>query len=68
MSRGIAKGPSDSYDDLNAAGAPQLGSWHPGVCNVVLCDGAVAGLSPSIDQTLLEQLTRRADTSSAKVP
>jgi prepilin-type N-terminal cleavage/methylation domain-containing protein len=67
-SRGLGKGPTDTYDDLNAAGAPQLGSWHLDACNVTLCDGSVASLSASIDQTLLERLTRRADASSVKVP
>ena len=67
-SRGLGKGQTDTYDDLNAAGAPQLGSWHLDACNVTLCDGSVASLSSSIDQTLLEQLTRRADASSVKVP
>ena len=66
--RGLARGPSDTYADLGAAGAPQLGSWHLGVCNFVACDGSVITLSTTIDQTTLEQISQRADGSMAKIP
>ena len=66
--RGLAKGPTDTYSNLTTAGAPQLGSWHPGVCNFVACDGSVITISTMIDQTLLEQISQRADGSSAKIP
>ncbi len=66
--RGLGRGPSDTYADLSTAGAPQLGSWHLGVCNFVACDGSVITLSTSIDQTTLEQISQRADGSMAKIP
>jgi prepilin-type N-terminal cleavage/methylation domain-containing protein len=66
--RGLARGQVDTYANLTTAGAPQLGSWHPDACNFVACDGAVVTLSPTIDQTLLEQLSQRADGSTAKIP
>jgi prepilin-type N-terminal cleavage/methylation domain-containing protein/prepilin-type processing-associated H-X9-DG protein len=64
----LGRGQGDIHTDMNTAGAPQMGSWHPGACNFVLCDGAVSALSVSIDQTLLEQLARSKDGSSAKLP
>ena len=66
--RGLGRGPTDTYANLTTAGAPQLGSWHPGACNFVACDGAVVTLSTTIDQTLLEQISQRADGASAKIP
>ena len=66
--RGLAKGPTDTYSNLTTAGAPQLGSWHPGVCNFVACDGSVVTISTMIDQALLEQISQRADGSTAKIP
>lgn len=66
--RGLARGANDKYADLGAAGVPQLGSWHPGVCNFVACDGSVVALSTTIDQTILEQISQRADGSSAQIP
>jgi len=66
--RGLAKGQSDTYANLTTAGAPQLGSWHEGSCNFVACDGSVIMLSTAIDQTLLEQISQRADGSTAKIP
>ena len=64
----LGRGAQDVFTDMNASGAAQFGSWHPGACNFVLCDGSVATLSVSIDQTLLEQLARGKDGSTAKVP
>ena len=64
----LGRGEQDVFTDINASGAAQFGSWHPGSCNFVLCDGSVATLSVSIDQTLLEQLAQRKDGSSARLP
>ena len=68
LGRPIARGSADVISPVSAAGAPMLGSWHPGICNFLMCDGAVASISVSIDQTLLEQLSQRADGSTAKLP
>jgi prepilin-type N-terminal cleavage/methylation domain-containing protein/prepilin-type processing-associated H-X9-DG protein len=64
----LGRGQTDVFTDMNASGAAQFGSWHPGACNFVLCDGSVVTLSVSIDQTLLEKLAQRKDGSTAKVP
>jgi len=68
MGRPIARGSADVISPVSSAGAPMLGSWHPGISNFLMCDGAVASISVSIDQTLLEQLSQRADGSTAKLP
>jgi prepilin-type N-terminal cleavage/methylation domain-containing protein len=65
--RPLGRGSADVVD-LSVLGNPMLGSWHPGICNFVMCDGAVVSISVSIDQTLLEQLSQRADGSTAKLP
>ena len=64
----LGRGQTDVFTDMNASGAAQFGSWHPGACNFVLCDGSVVTLSVSIDQPLLEQLAQRKDGSTGKVP
>jgi prepilin-type N-terminal cleavage/methylation domain-containing protein len=38
-----------------------FGSWHPGICQFVLCDGSVRALSVTIDPTNLRRLADRAD-------
>ncbi len=38
-----------------------FGSWHPGTCLFVMADGALRGLTPSIDLTTLRQLGDRRD-------
>ena len=66
--RPLARGSADVVQNVGSAGSPMLGSWHPSICNFLMCDGAVTSISVSIDQTLLEQLTRKADGSLAKLP
>jgi len=66
--RPIARGAGDVIPNVFAGGAPTLGSGHPAICNFVMCDGAVASVSVAIDQTTLEQITQRADGTSAKLP
>jgi prepilin-type N-terminal cleavage/methylation domain-containing protein/prepilin-type processing-associated H-X9-DG protein len=39
----------------------RFGSWHPGVCNFVFCDGSVHGLSVDIDIETLRRLAVRND-------
>ena len=39
----------------------RLGSYHPGIVNVVLCDGSVRSLSVSINETILGYLMSRND-------
>jgi prepilin-type N-terminal cleavage/methylation domain-containing protein/prepilin-type processing-associated H-X9-DG protein len=42
-------------------GGGDFGSYHPGVCNFVLCDGSVRALSVAIDQVNLGRLANRHD-------
>jgi hypothetical protein len=48
----LAKGPK---------GTGQFGSYHPGICQFVLADGAVKALSVSIELNNLGRLARRDD-------
>jgi hypothetical protein len=38
-----------------------FGSFHPGVCQFVLCDGSVRAMSVSVDGVTLERLVQRRD-------
>ena len=38
-----------------------FGSWHPGVCQFVLCDGSVHSLSNDVNTEVLEYLANRND-------
>jgi type II secretory pathway pseudopilin PulG len=66
--RPLAKGPQDFVTTVRNAGSPMLGSWHPEMCQFVMCDGSVAPISVSINQTTLENLTHRADGSPVTLP
>src|SRR5439155_18208697 len=39
----------------------RFGSWHPGVCQFVFCDGSVRAVSNNVDDTTLGRLAERAD-------
>ncbi len=39
----------------------KFGSWHPGICQFVFCDGTVRPLSNSIDPYVLGLLAQRND-------
>ena len=73
----IAKGPAHANDRLDPAawrdrgpanGRVAFGSYHTGVCNFVLGDGSVSGVSATIDSLLCERLCRTADGGSASLP
>jgi prepilin-type N-terminal cleavage/methylation domain-containing protein/prepilin-type processing-associated H-X9-DG protein len=66
--RPLGRGPTDYIANVWNAGGIGLGSWHPGVCNFVMCDGSTHSLSVDIDQTVLEALTRRDDGEVVSVP
>jgi prepilin-type N-terminal cleavage/methylation domain-containing protein/prepilin-type processing-associated H-X9-DG protein len=54
---GLASGPND-----NRSGHWHIfGSWHPGVCQFLFCDGSVHALSNTIDVTTLRYLGDRRD-------
>jgi prepilin-type N-terminal cleavage/methylation domain-containing protein/prepilin-type processing-associated H-X9-DG protein len=45
----------------DAASTIRFGSWHPGVCNFVFCDGSVHSLPVNIDIDVLRRLAVRND-------
>jgi prepilin-type N-terminal cleavage/methylation domain-containing protein/prepilin-type processing-associated H-X9-DG protein len=45
----------------DAASQVRFGSWHPGVCNFVFCDGSVHSLPVNIDIEVLRRLAVRND-------
>ncbi|MCY2991262.1 MAG: DUF1559 domain-containing protein [Planctomycetota bacterium] len=59
--RALAKGPQQVEVNISGAGGVGLGSWHPGIVNFAMCDGAVKSVSIDVDQQTLENLTRRED-------
>lgn len=58
--RPLAKGPTDSYKRGNV-----FGSYHPGVCQFVFCDGSVKGVSVSTPLETLRRIACRADGQTA---
>ena len=59
---GVARDPSDDAIDTT------VGSWHPGVCQIVTADGAVRTMSAAINQTTLTRLGDRRDGSTIEIP
>ena len=39
----------------------RFGSWHPGVCQFVFCDGSVRAVRNTVDDPTLTRLAQRAD-------
>ena len=39
----------------------RFGSWHPGVCQFVFCDGSVRTVSGGVDDLTLSRLAERSD-------
>lgn len=70
----IALGPNDVSLSSSAGiyadsiQARRFGSWHPGVCGFVYCDGSVHHISNSLDGTTLERLAMRNDGLVVSVP
>ncbi|MCA9183416.1 MAG: DUF1559 domain-containing protein [Planctomycetales bacterium] len=70
----IALGPNDVSLSSSAGiyadsiQARRFGSWHPGVCGFVLCDGSVHHISNSLDGTTLERLAKRSDGLVVQLP
>ena len=60
----LARGPKDispSGGIVDGIYARKFGSWHPGVCQFVLCDGSVRPVAVSVAGTTLGYLANRAD-------
>ncbi len=45
----------------DAVFAKKFGSWHPGVCQFVFCDGSVKPVRTTVDETTLSRLACRYD-------
>jgi prepilin-type N-terminal cleavage/methylation domain-containing protein len=56
IDRPLASGPTDTYRPDE-----RFGSYHPGVCQFVLCDGSVRAIRNSIDLQTLTRLAMRND-------
>jgi prepilin-type processing-associated H-X9-DG protein len=54
---GIARGPAE----VRVSAGPFLGSWHPGVCNFLMADGAVRPIDPAIPIRTLASLGHVSD-------
>jgi prepilin-type N-terminal cleavage/methylation domain-containing protein/prepilin-type processing-associated H-X9-DG protein len=48
-------------EDGSSRHSERFGSWHPGICNFVFCDGSVHGLKVNIDIETLRRLAIRND-------
>ncbi|MFN3153386.1 DUF1559 domain-containing protein [Bremerella sp.] len=67
--RGFARGPQDAIYNLHNAGEPQLGSWHSGnVVNMLMADGAVQTIAPTLSQVVLERLVMCNDGEVNSIP
>jgi hypothetical protein len=60
----LAQGPTDltpSAGVVDGIYARKFGSWHPGICQFVFCDGSVRAIRNSIDTANLRRLAARND-------
>ena len=59
----LARGPNDLSPSTRADAfyARKFGSWHPGVCQFLFCDGSVKAVRTSIDPLNLRRLAVRSD-------
>ncbi len=60
----IATGPTDygrSSGAVDGIFARRFGSWHPGICQFVFCDGSVRPIRNSIDTANLRRFASRDD-------
>jgi prepilin-type N-terminal cleavage/methylation domain-containing protein len=60
----IANGPTDfnpSGGVVDGIYARRFGSWHPGICQFVFCDGSVRVVRNSVDTATLRRLASRND-------
>lgn len=60
----IARGPMDitpSAGVVDGIYARRFGSWHPGICQFVFCDGSTRQIKSSIDSLTLQALAVRND-------
>jgi len=60
----LARGPTDilpSAGVVDGIYARRFGSWHPGICQFVFCDGSTRQIKTSIDSLTLQALAVRND-------
>src|SRR5262249_58062145 len=67
----LARGPTDitpSAGVVEGISARRFGSWHPGICNFVFCDGSVRAIQNTIDTVNLRRLAVRNDGEVINLP
>ncbi|MDR1270648.1 MAG: DUF1559 domain-containing protein, partial [Planctomycetaceae bacterium] len=52
----------------DALGHYAFGSWHSGICNFVLGDGSVRGISVTTPQNILKAVSRVDDGEAVTLP
>jgi prepilin-type N-terminal cleavage/methylation domain-containing protein len=57
----LARAPSDAFTN-------RFGSYHPGICQFVFCDGSVRPIPVNIDANTLGLLVNKADNQSVQLP
>lgn len=60
----LGKGPADNTGDFRK----KLGSWHPGICQFLIGDGSVRGISNTVDTETLLHLADRRDGRVFQLP
>lgn len=56
----LAKSATDQVN-CSSLGCDNFGSWHPGACQFVLCDGSVRSIAVQVDVETLRRLAMRKD-------
>jgi prepilin-type N-terminal cleavage/methylation domain-containing protein len=64
---GIARTPLEG-ENLPLGTTPNLGSWHPGICNFLLADGSAQSVSVSLSSQVLKNLGNVKDGQAINLP
>ena len=59
---------ADSLAKVDAIWARKFGSWHPGVCQFVFCDGSTRLIRVTLDVENLRRLAVRNDGDPVSIP
>lgn len=63
-SAGLCNGPLDNSTNYTV----RFGSYHPGICQFVFCDGSVRILQNSTDTSVLANMTNKSDGNVLNLP